>query len=238
MKYYKLNYDANRPSVKQVSVPDNSDFGVAVKMYKNDMPTGGLVTIGDLSGEAGPDGYSLFELSSGDTGMYSLDVEVEAAPTTKVEVTDEPFTDSGSVPFGIVTINVYLPYFKDIPELSGLTEIKASDVKNFTASGTFTQGETVSEFNKQDFKLYTGSSENYYLSPDGKGWIKSASTPPVESLPVTSGTRIRVMSIGTATGAWAVDGNWSLKLDSGDGFNTNFNLQVCVSDKGYIEVKK
>lgn len=227
----------NRPSVKQVSVPDNSDFGVAVKIYKDNTPTSGLVTIGDLSGVEGPDGYSLVELSSGGTGIYSLDVEVEAAPTTKVEVTDEPFTGSGSVPFGIVTINLYLPYFKDIPELSGLTEIRASDVKSFTASGTFTQGETVTEFNKQDFKLYTDSSENYYLSPDGKGWIKSDSTPPVESLPVTSNTRIRVMSVGTATGAWEVDGDWSLKLDSGDGFNTKFQLQVCVSDKGYIEAE-
>lgn len=77
MKYYKLNYDANRPSVKQVSVPDNSDFGVAVKMYKNGVPTSGLVTIGDLSGEAGPDGYSLVELSCGDTSMYSLGIDVE-----------------------------------------------------------------------------------------------------------------------------------------------------------------
>lgn len=237
MKYYKLDYNANQPSNKQISVPTDSVYGVAVKIEKDGSVLTGETKIGDLSATTTRGGYDLFDLSSGSTGMYSLDIEVEAAPTTKVEVTDEPFTDSGSVPFGIVTINVYLPYFKDIPELSGLTEIKASDVKNFTASGTFTQGETVTEFNKQDFKLYTGSSENYYLSPDGKGWIKSASTPPVESLPVTSGTRIRVMSIGTATGAWAVDGNWSLNLDSGDGFNTNFNLQVCVTDKGYIEEK-
>ena len=32
MKYYKLEYDMNRPSVKGISVPTDSDYGVAVKV--------------------------------------------------------------------------------------------------------------------------------------------------------------------------------------------------------------
>lgn len=236
MRYYKLEYDMNRPSTKSLSVPTNSDYGVAVKVYRDGELVNGDLSVGGLSATTKGD-WKLVELSCGGTGIYPLDVEVEAAPSTHVEITDEPFTATGSVPFGIVTINVYLPYFKDIPALSGLTEIKAEDVKNFVASGTVTQGETVTEFNKQDFKLYTSSNKNYYLSPDGKGWIQSASTPPVESLAVTSGTRIRIMSVASASAGWTLDGSWSLKLESEDGFSTRFNLQVCAADKGYIEAE-
>lgn len=236
MKYYKLEYNANQPSNKQISVPTDSVYGVAVKVYKDGQLVDADLSVDGKNAKELVDGWKAVELSSGTfPATKTLDVELEAAPTTQVEVTEEPFTASGSVPFGIVTVHVYLPYFKDIPELSGLTEIKASDVKSFTASGTFTQGETVTEFNKQDFKLYTSSKENYYLSPDGKGWIKSASTPPVESLAVTSDTRIRVIDIGTATGAWGVDGNWSFKLDSGDGFSGSFPLFVSEIDADYVE---
>lgn len=237
MKYKTVTFDANRPIPQQITEPLNSNYGVAVKVYKDGQLVDADLSVDGKNAKELVDGWKAVELSSGTfPATKTLDVELEAAPTTQVEVTDEPFTTSGSVPFGIVTVNVYLPYFKDIPELSGLTEIKASDVKSFTASGTFTQGETATEFNKQDFKLYTDSNENYYLSPDGKGWIKSASTPPVESLVVTSDTRIRVMSIATATASFTVEGNWSLNLDSGDGFSSKFKLQVQEQDLGYIEV--
>ena len=34
MKYYKLDYNANQPSNKQISVPTDSVYGVAVKIEK------------------------------------------------------------------------------------------------------------------------------------------------------------------------------------------------------------
>ena len=35
MKYSTLEYDMNRPSIKVINVPLDSDYGVAVKVFKD-----------------------------------------------------------------------------------------------------------------------------------------------------------------------------------------------------------
>lgn len=168
MKYYKLNYDANRPSVKQIQVPDNSDFGVAVKMYKNGVPTSGLVTIGDLSGEAGPDGYSLVELACGGTGMYSIDIDVE----TKAA---DGFVGSGTNSVGPYTIlngkaksvgpAVRLNTLEGFPDSINML---ASQV-TINGSYTLSAGETVetTDIQSSDLLLFADAQHQYSID-DGK----------------------------------------------------------------------
>lgn len=36
MKYYTINYDANRPTNKVLTEPLNSDYGIAVRCWKDD----------------------------------------------------------------------------------------------------------------------------------------------------------------------------------------------------------
>lgn len=67
MKYYKLDYNANQPSNKQISVPTDSVYGVAVKIEKDGSVLTGETNIGDLSATTTRGGYDIFDLSSGST---------------------------------------------------------------------------------------------------------------------------------------------------------------------------
>lgn len=67
MKYYKLDYNANQPSNKQISVPTDSVYGVAVKIEKDGSVLTGETKIGDLSATTTRGGYDIFDLSSGST---------------------------------------------------------------------------------------------------------------------------------------------------------------------------
>lgn len=68
MKYYKLNYDANRPSTKQITVPTNSDYGVAVKVEKDgEFVENAGITVGGKEAQDLVAGWKTVELSSGST---------------------------------------------------------------------------------------------------------------------------------------------------------------------------
>ena len=82
MKYFTINYDANKPSPKQLAVPLNSKYGIAVTATKDGAQlsvTSSDVTINDVAaiGETSP--YALFELSSGNVPSISkLSVNISA----------------------------------------------------------------------------------------------------------------------------------------------------------------
>lgn len=67
MKYYTIDYNANQPSNKQISVPTDSDYGVAVKIEKDGSVLSGDTKIGDLSATTTRGDYYIFVLSSGST---------------------------------------------------------------------------------------------------------------------------------------------------------------------------
>ena len=81
MKYFTINYDANKPFPKQLAVPLNSKYGIAVTATKDGTQlsiTSSDVKINDVSaiGEASP--YALFELSSGNEPTISkLSVNID-----------------------------------------------------------------------------------------------------------------------------------------------------------------
>ena len=239
MKYYKLNYDANRPSVKQVLVPDNSDFGVAVKMYKNGVPTSGLVTIGDLSGEAGPDGYSLVELSCGGTGMYSLGIDVETKDA-------DGFVGSGTNSVGPYTIlntkaknigpAVRLNTLEGFPDSIKMLPSQVT----ITGSYTLSAGESVetSDISTSDFTIFADAQHQYSID-DGK-WKSKQDGSYYDSIEVVKSANSSIFFNKLVYNTTGTDGKISGVIDVDFNIpdeisNNKFNLQVCVTDKGYIE---
>ena len=90
MKYYTLEYDMNRPSVKQLNVPTDSDYGVAVKVYRNGELVDGDISVGGLSATEGSGDWQLVKLESGSTATTEkLDVDFHKASTLEGDFTGE-----------------------------------------------------------------------------------------------------------------------------------------------------
>ena len=85
MKYKTLTFDANRPIAQQITEPLNSDYGVAVKVYKDEQLVDAALSVGGVETVEGPDGWKLCELSTDSKeGMKILDVEVNKETETTV----------------------------------------------------------------------------------------------------------------------------------------------------------
>lgn len=80
MNYYTIDYDVNRPMANQMTVPMNSEYGIGVRVIKDNEPVNlemGELSVNGMSATSQVNGYNLYELSSGnDTGMNTLDVAV------------------------------------------------------------------------------------------------------------------------------------------------------------------
>ena len=78
MQYKTVTFDANFPTPQQITEPLDSDYGIAVKVYKDNEPVdASKVKIGDNTGTEGSDGWKFFELSSdSNEGMKTVEVEV------------------------------------------------------------------------------------------------------------------------------------------------------------------
>ena len=79
MKYSTLEYDMNRPSTKVINVPLDSDYGIAVKVFKDGQLIQPSLIVGgqeQLTGTRAD--WQLFELSSGSVPCKKL-MEVQAA---------------------------------------------------------------------------------------------------------------------------------------------------------------
>lgn len=78
MKYYKLEYDAERPSTKTLTVPTLSKWGVAAKVKLHGEPIEGDLTVDGLSATQGVNGWKIVELESGATpSVRQLNVVLE-----------------------------------------------------------------------------------------------------------------------------------------------------------------
>lgn len=88
MTYKTIIFDANRPIVKQITEPLNSDYGVAVKVYKDDELLNCELSVGGEKLEDGRNGWKTYQLSSGsEPCMKTLDVLVEQSASTHYGMT-------------------------------------------------------------------------------------------------------------------------------------------------------
>lgn len=78
MKYSTLEYDMNRPSTKVINVPLDSDYGLAVKVFKDGQLMQSSLSVGGEQATGTRADWQLFELSSGSTTCKKL-MEVQAA---------------------------------------------------------------------------------------------------------------------------------------------------------------
>ena len=79
MKYKTITFDANKPIAQQITEPTNSEYGIAVKAYKNDeVVDPSKVSISNVEkAKETEDGWSLYKLSSdGNEGMKTVEVQM------------------------------------------------------------------------------------------------------------------------------------------------------------------
>ena len=87
MKYKALTFDTNKPIAQQITEPLNSDYGVAVKVYKDGQLVDVDLSVDGVACVEGFDGWKLAELSSeGTPTLKTLDVEVCKEPTVYKEI--------------------------------------------------------------------------------------------------------------------------------------------------------
>ena len=67
MKYATIEYDFNRPSNKVLKEPLDSDYGIAVRVWKDGELVEGDLSVGGNSATTTSDTWQLFDLSTGST---------------------------------------------------------------------------------------------------------------------------------------------------------------------------
>ena len=125
MKYKTITFDANRPVAKQITEPLDSDYGIAVKVYKDGEPISADLSVDGAACTYGPDGWHLAELSSGNVEtMKIVDVDVAKDPTINKEI--NPIGEAVNTSSRTKTVYIIVPLsaFFD----SDIT-IKPEDVK-------------------------------------------------------------------------------------------------------------
>ena len=159
MKYKAFTFDMNKPIPQQITEPLNSDYGVAVKVYKDGQLVDADLSVDGVACVEGFDGWKLAELSSGNAEtMKTLDV------TASKEAESETFENTLSVkqpiPNRETAVTIMLGKF-----LEG-AEIAPSNVAEFEMSSTMTPdagGDPITE-------TYELSGLEFYGKPsDGPG---------------------------------------------------------------------
>ena len=239
MKYFTLDYNANAPTPKCIKVPVNSEYGVAVKVYKDEQLVSADLSVDGATCTEGPDGWQLAELSSGNVQMMKmLDV------TAYKEAEGETFEDTISArqPLDRTTVfTIQLGTF-----LSGV-EISPSNISQFEMSSTLTPdagGDPITEtYELSGLRFYGKSAVLSAVLPtsvwwhvnDGQ-WEDQAKTHHIDTITldvvgnrnVTAKTKKTYpKSTGTAT--------YKLVFRFGEGFYAKFPFYVVQKDLGYFE---
>lgn len=131
MKYKTITFDANKPIAQQITEPTNSEYGIAVKAYKNDKVVDpSKVSISNVEkAKETEDGWSLYKLSSdGNEGMKTVEVQMTEGGGSK---TDYHATNSATE--NIVNYAGYVPI-----HLSGFgIESETITVSPYDISGSY-----------------------------------------------------------------------------------------------------
>ena len=248
MKYYKLDYNANQPSNKQISVPTDSVYGVAVKVYRNGELVNGDLSVGGLSATTKGD-WKLVDLSSGsDVGIGELDVELDVPPTAREDISTN--NTYAAIQMSETNYRAKLTAVKNYLSAGTLPEqiTVGTDNLDFTAKyrkvkdgqagewiaygGTAwrinhtNDGGTTLAYNKTDdnrWRTYVGGEYLYYDT--------ITLNTETDSIQFASTTNV------TDTEAFDADVVQTIAIDTKDGVAGNFKLLISTQDKGYIEAE-
>lgn len=233
MKVYTNKFDLAKPITNQITVPLNSDYGVAVKVKKDgEYVEGASVTVDGKNADELADGWKVVELTSGNAPVTkTLDVEVSKDTTLYVDK-QEVVSKANAVPFP-VTHSIYIPLSAEIPDGTFVkTEwLKPMDVNATLSSESGTEEYDFSKYNDPFPILLNNGTQNVALThkDDVGTWV------PLTDSFVASSLQIRLKP--TIPGNSTVSADIKFNLDSGDGFSSKFKLQVQEQDLGYIESK-
>lgn len=169
MKYKTVTFDANRPIPQQITEPLNSDYGVAVKVYKDEQLVDADLSVDGVACVEGFDGWKLCDLSTNsEEGMKKINVAVDKHPTVYAELnTTKTMTGTSPVPLPINTSFDVIVFAQELPELVGKT-INFKDFSfDIAAVVTDARGTTYPVFNDTDLIIYVTNTEQYYITEDG-----------------------------------------------------------------------
>jgi hypothetical protein len=81
MTFKSITYDYNSATAQQITVPLNSRYGVAVKVYNDGVEQSVDISVDGVATEDGTNGWKTAELSSGNVeGITSHAVRVDGYP--------------------------------------------------------------------------------------------------------------------------------------------------------------
>ena len=151
MKITTLEYSANQPVNRQITVPTNSKYAVGIKVYKDGVAVDcGLdeISVGGISATEQIAGYNVFELSAdGIASINTRDVAILKYPSLNYDARGTAtYTGSPIIPgIGYRPI-IDLVYLSATP-LSGMTEIKAADIAECETSAILSTASGTTEYN-------------------------------------------------------------------------------------------
>lgn len=224
MKYKTITFDANRPVAKQITEPLDSDYGIAVKVYKDGQPISADLSIGETICTEGPDGWKFAELSTGSTPCQKqLEVLVSKdADTTEIVASHEEQDSWG----GGYTVQVRI----SLTTYAGLeltTETLQPPSGNVTSEFPDAQP-TVTDWNN-GIIIYTDGSISHPVVWSGGVWQGTGATLTEDAYLTTSYDFPQSATKSTL--------NFNIPVSTGEAFETVFLLYVQEKDLGYIEVK-
>jgi len=170
MKYKTLTFDANRPIPQQITEPLNSDYGVAVKVYKDGQLVDADLSVDGVACVEGFDGWKLCELTTNrEEGTKKINVAVEKQPTVYAELNTTKTKTGGSPVPSLLTkaLNVIV-FAQDMPELVGKTIYFKDFSFDLAATVTDARGTTTyPDFGFPDIIIYATNTDFYYVTGDG-----------------------------------------------------------------------
>ena len=247
MNYKALTFDMNKPIPQQITEPLNSDYGVAVKVYKDGQLIDADLSVDGVACEEGFDGWKLAELQSGNVEtMKTVEVEVEAHSTACEDIsTDNTYTAT------------------QMSQTSYRARLTA--VKNYLSAGTLPEHLTVGTDNLDFIAKYRKIKDGQageWISYGGTAWRIEHTTPEgVKRIYTKTNDNKWQMYVGgeflyydtitlntetdsvqfaqntnvTDTEPFDVEVVQTIVIDTRDGFNTKFPLYVQQKNKNYFE---
>lgn len=251
MNYYTIDYDVNRPMANQMTVPMNSEYGIGVRIIKDNEPMNlemGELSVNGISATSQVNGYNLYELSSGnDTGTNTLEVEA-----SKLPIIDTTLTQSTRYTSPARGVKRIFPGYQSL-SVFGIYDSPVWLTKDNLEVSFVDYGSSVRFDNthyQYDVNLSSSGGDQYYyifreipLSIDvlsdkfwlndhvGEFWLVGDTQTTVDSISVDWNYKVLnavPVNRGTIVNC---DATISMKY----GYQYNFPLQVNVADKGYFE---
>lgn len=155
MKYSTIVLDANKPTLNEITVPLNSQYGVALAVKKNGAiiyPTEGFITIDSEAGFDTLNDWTQFQFESGNVPrIYKKTVVAHKENTAKLEINGLTSTGTNTMPFPL-SINV--DFLLSDYYSGSSTTLEAEWVKNWNYVFTDTTTGQIVEFNPTNMSVF------------------------------------------------------------------------------------